>query len=258
MIEALEEIDELDNTVILVTSDNGMPFPRSKGQLYDAGTRVPLAVRWGDQVKAGRVVEDFISFTDFAPTFLELADTRANATSPTMTGRSFLDVLLSDASGRVDPSRDHAVTGRERYYPELLPYPCRAIRTDSHLYIRNYEPTRNPGGAPPRFRDLSGGASRQAILGNRNTDEGRWYYDLTAGLRPQEELYDLGQDPWQMHNVVSDLQYRHVMGELADRLNDKLVRDFDPRALGRGEVFDNYPARVWNSVTHRALPGLAP
>jgi len=65
----LEELGELDNTVIIVTGDNGMPFPRAKTNLYDYGTRMPLAVRWPARVKGGRVIDDFISFTDFAELF---------------------------------------------------------------------------------------------------------------------------------------------------------------------------------------------
>jgi len=46
LIEALEKAGELDNTIVVVTSDNGMPFPRAKANLYDWGVRMPLAIRW--------------------------------------------------------------------------------------------------------------------------------------------------------------------------------------------------------------------
>ena len=63
----------LENTLIIVTSDHGMPFPRVKGQIYEDGFHLPLAMRWGKGIKPGRVVEDFINVRDFAPTYLELA-----------------------------------------------------------------------------------------------------------------------------------------------------------------------------------------
>ena len=56
LIEALEKAGELDNTIVVVTSDNGMPFPRAKANLYDAGTHMPLAIRWPRKIKGGTTV----------------------------------------------------------------------------------------------------------------------------------------------------------------------------------------------------------
>ena len=112
MIQMLEKIHELDNTIIVVTSDNGMPFPRAKANLYEQGTHVPLAIRWGDRVKPGRVVDDFVSFIDLAPTFLEAVGLKP---PPEMTGRSLMNVLTSNRSGQVDLKRDRVFTGRERH-----------------------------------------------------------------------------------------------------------------------------------------------
>lgn len=67
MLTMLQQHRELDNTIVVVTSDNGMPFPRAKSNLYDMGTRVPLAIRWPEQVPGGRTVSDFVSLTDLAP-----------------------------------------------------------------------------------------------------------------------------------------------------------------------------------------------
>nr|MCH9725544.1 sulfatase [Planctomycetota bacterium] len=69
----LEQKGELDNTIIFMTGDHGMPFPRSKSCLYDTGTRVPLAARWPAKIQAGRSVTDFVSLIDLAPTFYEAA-----------------------------------------------------------------------------------------------------------------------------------------------------------------------------------------
>ena len=112
MLKMLEQAGELDNTLIAVTGDNGLPFPRSKANLYDRGTHVPLAVRWGAAVKPGREVEDFISLADLAPTFLEAAGLKP---APAMTARSFMDVLASGKSGWVDPKRERVLVGRERH-----------------------------------------------------------------------------------------------------------------------------------------------
>ena len=105
ILDQLEKIGELDDTLILVTSDHGMPFPRVKGQIYEAGFHLPMAVRWGRRVKPGRVIDDFINVRDLAPTFLEAAGLKAPAS---MSGRSFLDALMSEKSGQIDPdSQSH-------------------------------------------------------------------------------------------------------------------------------------------------------
>ena len=74
MLEILEKRGELENTIVIVTADNGMPFPRAKGQVYELSNHVPLAIMWGKGIKnPGRKIFDFISFIDFAPTLLEAA-----------------------------------------------------------------------------------------------------------------------------------------------------------------------------------------
>ena len=73
LLRRLEAIGELDNTLIVITGDNGLPFPRAKGHLYDAGVRVPLAIRWGNRAAPARQVSDFTSAADFAPAFLQAA-----------------------------------------------------------------------------------------------------------------------------------------------------------------------------------------
>ena len=136
----LEETDQLDNTLVVVTSDNGFPFPRGKATCYDAGTRMPLAVRWPARLKGGRVVDDFVSLTDLAPTFLEAARLKP---LPEMTGRSLLPLLTSGKSGQVDQARDKVFFGRERHANVRagnVGYPIRAIRTAEFLYLRNFEP----------------------------------------------------------------------------------------------------------------------
>ena len=97
-IRILEEYGELENTIIVVTGDHGMPFPRCKSNNYDSGTRVPLAIRWGSDLKnPGRVLEDFVSLSDLAPTFLELAGLEV---PDVMTGKSLVSLVRSTREGR--------------------------------------------------------------------------------------------------------------------------------------------------------------
>ena len=77
MIAELEKRGELDHTLVVVTADHGMPFPRCKGQAYLDSNRIPLAIRWPKGIShSGRVIEDFVDFADVAPTLLDLAGGR--------------------------------------------------------------------------------------------------------------------------------------------------------------------------------------
>ena len=105
MLELIEKAGQLDNTLVVITSDNGMPFPRAKANLYDLGTRMPLAIRWPKRIPGGRTVDDFVNLTDLAPTFLEAA----GLTPPeAMTGRSLLQ------SAGLDEVRDRGTGPRCR------------------------------------------------------------------------------------------------------------------------------------------------
>ncbi len=245
-LKLLEEAGELEDTLVLATGDNGTPFPRCKANLYDMGVRQPLAARWGRRVKGGRRVTDFVSFADFAPTFLEAAGVEVPAE---MTGRSLMKVLASDASGRVDPARDFVVVGRERHTAAqrgLEAYPARAIRTDGWLYIRNLRPDLWPAGVPgpnnaagwkEGFSDCDNGPTKASILGQ---PEGR-PYALCFGRRPEEELYDCGKDPFQVANLAADPAHAETKARLRARLDEFLKRTEDPRITGKPHVFDTLP-----------------
>jgi uncharacterized sulfatase len=260
LLAALEQQGELDDTLVVVSGDNGLPFPRCKSNLYDTGTNVPLAVCWPDAVKGGRVVEDFISMSDLAPTFLEAAGLKPAAD---MTARSFLDILKSDKAGRVDPKRDHVLTGKERHVPaqekDNSGYPSRAIRTHEFLYIRNFKPDRWPCGYPggyaepteidiskPQgtkfgYADTDASPTKSYMVKHRDDPKVRRLFDLAFGKRPAEELYDLAKDPAQLDNVAEKAEYGQTKKKLAAALMAELEATKDPRVLGQGDMFEQYP-----------------
>ena len=241
ILERLERVGRLDNTIVVMTSDNGMPFPRAKANLYDYGTRMPLGVRWPERVKPGRVIQDYVSFTDFAPTFLQAAGLDPPAQ---MTGRSFLDLLTSGKSGRIDPKRDKVFFGRERHAwvrKGGLGYPCRAVRTDRFLYVRNLKPERWPAGDPPDYGDIDDGPTKAYMMANRKAKRVRNLFQLAFAKRPAEELYDLTKDPDQMPNVAALREYAAARQKLRAELDRWMAEMKDPRALGTGDVFDVYP-----------------
>ncbi len=241
MLALLEQRGQLDNTLVVVTSDNGMPFPRAKADLYDYGARVPLAVRWPERAPAGRVVEDFVSLVDVAPTILEAAGLEP---SEEMTGRSFFDLLTSDKSGRTDASRDHAILARERHTPwreGRVGYPMRAIRTHEFLYIRNLEPDRWPAGDPPILGEVDPSPTKSFMRARKDSPGFERYYGAAFGKRPAEELYDMAFATDQMQNVAGRPAYAEIKRELAARLDQRLLATADPRALGRPPTWESDP-----------------
>jgi uncharacterized sulfatase len=248
MLRLLEAAGELDNTLVVVTSDNGMPFPRAKANVYEHGTHLPLAVRWPARVKGGRVIDDFVSFIDFAPTFLEAASVQPAAA---MTGKSFLHLLTADKQGRLDPARDRIFTARERHSsarPDNLGYPCRALRTYEYLYIRNFAPDRWPAGDPrgaggdaAGYYDIDGSPSKTFLIEHRDSKEYGRFFQLAVAKRPAEELYDVKKDPANLVNLADRPEYAAVKQRLRGELEQYLKATQDPRVLGNGDVFETYP-----------------
>lgn len=252
-MEELEELGELENTIVVMSGDHGMPFPRCKGNLYDWGSRVPLAIRWGKQVEGGRRVKDFASLTDLAPTFLEAAGVEV---PEAMTGRSLLPSLTSTKEGDVDPKRDFVVYGRERHVPaqkipSLAGYPARAIRTDRWLLILNLEPNRWPAGVPENathpmnvHADCDNGPTKSFLIQHKQDSEYAKFYDLCFGKRPAVELYDCVADPDQVNNLASDSQHAETIKRLREQLISYLKETEDPRFTAAPVKFDEYPYRA--------------
>ncbi len=230
-LRKLEEIGELDNTFIVVTSDHGQPFPRIKGQIYEQGFHIPLAVRWGRNLSAGRTMADFINARDFAPTYLELAGLQP---PPSMTGRSMLDLLKT---GKSDPARNVMLIGKERHdigRPGDAGYPVRAIRTPDFLYVRNYHPDAWPAGNPETgYRNVDDSPTKELLLSSFDRN-----YQLSFGKRAAEELYHMPTDPDCVTNLAAEPKHAQSKRQLRDRMDEMLRQEGDPRALGRADFFD--------------------
>ncbi len=263
LLEELDRIGELDNTLVVLSGDNGMPgMPRGKTNLYDFGSRTPLLVRWPRRVPSNRVVTDFVGLVDLAPTFLEAAGIEP---PNHMQGRSLMPVLTAQGSGRIDPQRDAVLIGRERHVlwgrPRGLPYPARAIRGERFLYIRNFAPDRwpmcspegldDPQKVPPTFEQLANNTSlayadvdasptKAWMIHHRSDADVSGLFALGFDKRPAEELYDLRTDPDQLHNVADDPDYARDKAALQRRLMQWLRAAGDPRVINGGTAFD-YP-----------------
>ncbi len=269
MIDYLEETGELDNTIVVVTSDNGMSFPRAKANCYEYGIHVPLAIRFPKEYPGGRVVDDLIGFADLAPTILEITGTSPKGMLP-ISGRSVLNILKSKKEGIVDNSKRYVFAGRERHSSSRYKnwgYPQRAIRSHDYLLIWNIKPERWPAGAPRRinpeatdellpmhgidelgvhhsewaYTDIDAAPSKSFIIENRQDKDVKQYFDWAVNKRPEFELYDIKNDPYNLNTLIGNSKYAKIEKQLKKALFNELKKTEDPRVVGPNkEVFDSY------------------
>ena len=264
MMAELEKRGLLASTLIIVTSDHGMPFPRVKGYAYHDSNHVPLAVRWpGGIPHPGRVIDDFVDFTDVAATVLDAAGIAQNDSGMLpITGRSWRPIFASDKAGRVVAERDHVLIGKERTdvgRPHDAGYPIRGIATRDFLYLKNYEPTRWPAGNPETgYLDTDGSPTKSLILERGRDNRADTFWQLCFGMRPAEELYDLTSDADCMHNLAADPAYAERAKALGDRLTAALKAQEDPRMFGKGQVFDEYKPTAGAGFYEKYLRGEKP
>lgn len=243
LVAALDAAGAASNTLVIVTSDNGMPFPRSKGHTYDVSDHMPFVACWPAGIRdPGCHVAEFVSFIDLAPTFLDLFGVaRENSGLAPITGRSFARLLR----GEPDPARSTVILGRERNDARARPgtesglgYPSRAIRDGQLLYIHNFKPDRWPCGDPDLgLKDVDDGPTKK-LLAARGPGDPHW--ELCFGKRPAEELYDLAADPDCLANLAGRPDFASKATVLREKLFAALKEQADPRILGAGDVFDNY------------------
>jgi N-sulfoglucosamine sulfohydrolase len=265
ILDELERRGELDNTLVVVSGDHGIPgMPRAKCNLYDVGTQVPLLVWKPGRVKAGRVIEDMVNIKDLAPTFLDAAGVDLPDGMPK--GGSLMPLCESDKDGQVDPERTWIVSGRERHVAyanfQDLPYPQRCLRTKDFLYIRNFRPERWPMGdprgldapntVPPSYEtlctqtfvcyaDMDAGPTKAWMIHHRGKEEHRENFELGFGKRAAEELYDLCSDPHHMKNVADDPAYAEIRADMSCRLMNVLEEEEDPRVVDRVCRYEHSP-----------------
>jgi len=240
LVAELERRNLLKNTIVIITADNGMPFPRAKANLYDLGARVPLVV-WGPGVKRGSSGA-FVNLADLGPTFLELAGVKSE---PTMTGRTIVPLLRGESQEK----REMVFLERERHANVRkgdLSYPSRAVRANEFLYIRNLRPDRWPAGDPEKhhsvgeYGDCDNSPTKSFIIEHRSEPNIARHFSLAFEKRPAEELYDLKKDPAQLSNVANEEQYAEAKAALRRALDEWMKRTNDPRVDPSNDVWSTY------------------
>ena len=261
ILKILEESGQLENTLLVATSDHGMPFPRCKGQAYDYSNHVPLAIMWPKGIHGkNRIVEDYVSFADFAPTFLEVAGINIGTSMQPTTGRSLADIFQAKGSGQIIADRDHVLIGKERHdvgRPNNQGYPIRGIVSNDFLYLRNYELTRWPIGNPETgYLNCDASPTKTLILEQRRNGNPK-FWSMNFGKRPKEELYNLSCDPDCITNLATVESRKTTKEKLRKKMEAGLKAHGDPRMNGNGKVFEAYPfsGDNWNNFYEKYMSG---
>ncbi|TWU11489.1 Arylsulfatase precursor [Symmachiella macrocystis] len=267
MLDLLEEAGELENTLVIVTSDNGMAFPAAKANAYEYGIHMPLAIAWPAKIPGDRVVNDLVNLIDVTATIYAATDVKPPEKYP-LSGKSLLGLLESDASGVVEPQRNAIFSGRERHSSSRynsLGYPQRCIRTADYLYIRNFRPERWPAGAPRKFghgqyakgaavtnddlgpehggyHDIDACPALDFLIEHRDDPKISRFFHLAVDKRPAEELFDIRTDPGCLNNLAGDPRFAEVQQQLSARLMDYLKQTGDARvtASDGGDIWETY------------------
>lgn len=206
LLAAVDAAGLRENTLVVFTTDHGIPFPRAKCSVYDPGLETCLLLR-GPGLAAGRVVEEMVSHIDLLPTLLDLAGVPV---PESVQGRSVAPLL---EGGDYEARRE--IFGEMTYHDYYDPVRC--IRTDRHKLIVAF--CYNRGLMDPSQQWRPGTITRHP------EDPSRSRHDLV-------ELYDLHDDPGETRNLAASEAHAAVREDLLRRLYDWMAATDDPLLLG--------------------------
>jgi uncharacterized sulfatase len=251
ILETLEKAGELDNTLIIFTADNGMPMPRAKANGYDYGIHVPLFIRWDARGQKGHTVKGPVGFADLSATVLAAAGLPV---PDHYVGRSLVPLLLGEEK---ELDYQHAVySGRERHSSsryQNLSYPQRMMRSGDYLVVWNPTPERYPAGAPQRlddgelsppfsaYHDIDDSVIKRELLAQRDDPYISKFFHLAVDKRPEWQFFNVVDDPECLDDLAGDPDHASLFTRYKQQLTTTLEETGDPRALGYGHVWEDYP-----------------
>ncbi len=198
VLEDLKEDGLYENSIIFFYGDHGGPFPRHKRALYDTGLKVPLVIKFPENKDAGNRDDRLISFIDYAPTILSLAGIEP---PKVMQGvAQFGEYQASDKPEYTYHSSDRF----DEIYDRL-----RAVRSPRYKYLKSFNPEL-PHAIPVSYREqmpLMRELNQLHTQGKLNQAQSRW---LDAP-KPEEELYDLAKDPYELHNIAANPEMKDTL-----------------------------------------------
>lgn len=260
IISYLERTGELENTIVIVTADNGMPFPRAKTDAYNFSNHIPLAIMWKNGIHSpGRTIEDYVSFIDIAPTLFDIAGiaNESDYGMSSFTGKSMMPIFQK--ANRTEKFRDFVLVGKEKHgvgRPDDFGYPIRGIVNGNMLFLRNYRNDLWPVGPPQTgYSNVDGSPAKTEVLKARKYADTEYLWELSFAKRSEEELYDLFQDPYCMNNLVDAADYKGFAERLKNQMENELKKEADPRMFGQGDIFQHYESSEnrYKNLYHRIV-----
>ncbi len=230
VLQILEKSGLADNTVVFYYSDHGGVLPRSKRFIYDSGTHVPMIIRFPKKYqylapgKPGTRTDRIVSFVDFAPTLLSLAEIPI---PEYMQGEAFL-------GNQKKPEREYAFFFRDRMderYDMM-----RSARDKQFQYIRNYYPYKIYGQNINYLWKAPSTRSWEEEFTEGRCDEVQSRFWNT---KPSEELYDVNNDPWEINNLAHDPNYKSVLIKMRKATTQWTSKIKDTGFLVEGEMLDD-------------------
>jgi N-sulfoglucosamine sulfohydrolase len=202
VLHALLDLDLVENTLIICTTDHGIAFPNAKATLYDRGIGVMLLMR-GPGFTGGKVVDAIVTHLDLYPTICELAGIDL---PPWLQGKSLMPLV------RGETQRLHeAIFAETTFHAAYQPHRC--VRTERWKYVRRFDDYPHP------------------ILCNCDDSASKelWVkHGWGERIVPEEQLYDLLFDPQEGDNLVGDPSRRAVLAEMRERLERWMRETEDP------------------------------
>lgn len=241
VLAELEKRGEVENTVVFFFGDHGRGMSRCKRWVYNTGIQVPLLIRWPGQIQPGAVREDLVCFLDFAPTVLHLAGAPV---PPEMHGQV---ILGPDAKERryVFSARDRMDETYDR---------IRSVREKDFHYIRNFEP-QLPYAQRIAYMDLMPTMQVWRKLNAEGKLEGppKLFF---APRKPDEELYDVSQDPYEVNNLAADQKHQGKLQGLRAALDQWIADTKDLGAIPEKELVEKGLVKdVLTKYEERKKPG---
>lgn len=227
VIQKLKDDGLYDNTIIFFYSDHGDGLPYVKREIYDRGLRFPLIIRYPKAAGAGTVVNDLVSFVDFAPTVLSLAHIGIPGY---MQGQAFAGAAKAKTPRKyIYAARDRMANKHDR---------VRAVGDGRFKYFKNYYPEL------PYYQDLLYRKQMKSIAEMLQLrDEGKlselqmhWF----RPNKPEEELFDTENDPHELKNLAGDPRYADKLKELREA-HVQWIKDYGDL----GAVDEKAIVQVW-------------
>ena len=215
ILKQLEDDDLLEETIVVFYTDHGGPLPREKRLLYDSGIRVPMIIRYPNQVRSGEVDNRLISFVDFAPTLLSMAN---------IPPRKYHQGSAFEGKYKSNNNRKyiHAAADRFDEHYDMI----RAVRDNRYKYLKNFNPEK-PYYLPLEYREKMDSMQELIIMnqnGQLDSIQLQWFRDE----KPKEELFDTYSDPYELRNLADDPKYQDKLYELKNECS-KWMEEVDDK-----------------------------